>query len=81
MALKVGGKIHTLTFIRKEKTRLSLFANSLILYIENIKEQLDFSGGPVVRNLPANAEDPWPRNIPYAEGQLSLQATATELAC
>lgn len=38
LALKVGGKIHTLTFIRKEKTRLSLFANDLILYIENIKE-------------------------------------------
>jgi len=41
---------------------------------------LDFPGGPVVKNLPANAEDSWPRKIPYAEGQLSLHATATELA-
>ena len=37
----------------------------------------DFPGGPVVKNLPANAGDtaPWSRKIPHTTGQLSLWAT------
>ena len=40
----------------------------------------NFSGGPVVKNLPANAGghrfDPCSGKIPQASGQLSLHATA-----
>ena len=42
---------------------------------------LGFSGGSVVKNLPANAEarfDPWSGKIPHAVEQLSLCTTATE---
>ena len=44
---------------------------------------LDFSGGPVVKNLPSNARDmgsiPGQRTkIPHALGQLSPCATITE---
>ena len=44
----------------------------------------DFSGGPEVKNPPANAGDKWHRfdpcsgKIPHAEEQLSLHATTTE---
>ena len=43
----------------------------------------DFPGGPVVKNLPCNAEDAGlipglGTKIPHAAEQLSLQATATE---
>ena len=45
-----------------------------------------FPGGPVVKNLPCNAGDagsiPGQRTkIPHAAGQLSPQATTTELVC
>ena len=48
--------------------------------------KLDFPGGPVVKNLPANvgymASIPGPRKIPHATGQLvSLCAATTELIC
>ena len=51
--------------------------------IESSKvSQQDFPGGPVAKNLPANAGghgfDPWSRGIPHTSGQLSLHATATE---
>ena len=43
----------------------------------------DFPGGPVVKNLPSNAEDAgsipgWGTKIPYAAGQLSPHAATTE---
>jgi len=46
----------------------------------------DFSGDPEVKNLPCNAGDVssipgQATNIPQAEGQLSVQATATEPVC
>ena len=46
----------------------------------------DFPGGPVVKNLPSNAEDVGSipgrgTKIPHAVGQLSLHATTTELTC
>ena len=45
----------------------------------------DFPGGPVVKNLPANAEDmgsvpAWSRKIPHASEQLSPYTTTLE-AC
>ena len=43
---------------------------------------VDFPGGPVVKNLPANVGDhgfsPWSGKISHAAGQLSLCATRTE---
>ena len=47
------------------------------------KEVRDFSGGPVVKNPPSNAEDAGSipgqgTNIPRAEGQLSPHAATTE---
>ena len=42
---------------------------------------LDFPGGPVDKNLPADAGDrfdPWAEMIPHASGQLSLCAPAME---
>ena len=45
----------------------------------------DFSGGPVVKNPPANAGEhgfnSWSGRIPHAAEQLSSQATTTESAC
>ena len=35
-------------------------------------------GGSAVKNLPANAGDPWCRRIPHATGQLSPCTTTTE---
>ena len=45
----------------------------------------DFPGGPVVKTLPFNARDEGSipgqgTKIPHATGQLSLHATATEMA-
>ena len=45
----------------------------------------DFPGGPLVKNLPSNAENVGSipgqgTKIPHATAQLSLRATATELA-
>ena len=41
---------------------------------------MDFPGGPVVKNPPANAEDTQsiPGKIPHASGQLTQRATTTE---
>ena len=55
-------------------------------YNSTVKRQiLDFPGGPVVKNPPANAGDmgfdPWSRKFPHAMGQLSLEATTTEPMC
>ena len=49
----------------------------------NNKENWDFPGGPVVKNLPSNAGDVGlipgrGTKIPRAAGQLSPRATATE---
>ena len=46
----------------------------------------DFPGGPVVKNLPSNAEDMgsipgWGTKISHAAGQLSQHTTTTELTC
>ena len=45
---------------------------------------MDFPGGAVVKNPPANAGGhwfkPWSRKIPHAVEQLSPCATTTELA-
>ena len=45
---------------------------------------LDFPGGPVVKNPPANAGgqgfDPWSGKMPHAAEQLSPCATTTEPA-
>ena len=38
-------------------------------------------GSSVVKNLPANAGDPWSRRTPHATEQLSLCATAMSLCC
>ena len=53
----------------------------IISYIKN--QGWDFPGGPVVKNLPSNAEDEGSIpgrgiKIPYATGQLSPRATTTE---
>ena len=46
----------------------------------NLKKLLDFPGGRVVKNLPANAGfDTWSRNIPHATEKLSLWAAITEV--
>ena len=38
----------------------------------NVKNKQDFPGGPVVKNLPANArDDPWSWKIPNAARQLA----------
>ena len=44
------------------------------------QEKLDrgFPGGSVVKNLPANAGEPWSGKIPHAAEQLSPCATTTE---
>ena len=47
------------------------------------KVRRDFPGAPVVENLPCSAGDMgsipvWLSEIPYAEGQLSLQAATAE---
>ena len=50
------------------------------MYFFYLKAPLDFPGGPVVKNPLVNAEDTgfssW--SEPYARGQLSLWASATE---
>ena len=48
--------------------------------------QGDFLGGPVVKNLPCNAEDVgsipgWGTSIPHAVEQLSLHAATREFDC
>jgi len=44
---------------------------------------VDFPGGPVVKNPPANAGDtgfdPWSRKIPHAAGQQCPCTTTTEV--
>ena len=57
-----------------------------LLKFNNKKTNRDFPGGPVVKNPPHNAGDVGSipgqgTKIPHAEGQLSLHATTTELAC
>ena len=47
--------------------------------------QMDFPGGPVVKNPSSNAGDMgwipgWGTKLPYAQGQLSPHTTATEPA-
>ena len=55
---KRNKRIHT-----GKEVKLSLFADDMILYIENPKDatrkllELGFPGGAVVKNPPANAED------------------------
>ena len=45
---------------------------------------MDVPGGPVVKNLPANAGDtdliPWPGKIPHAAGQLGACTATTKPA-
>ena len=58
----------------------------LSLYSSKIDCLRDFSGGPVVKNLPYNAGDVGSTpsqgtKILHAVGQLSLHATTTELMC
>ena len=49
-----------------------------LLIIKKYKPR-DFSGGPVVKNLPANAGfNAWSRKTPHAAVQLSPRTTATE---
>ena len=51
------------------------------IYQAQEKESKDLPGGPVVKNLPANAGDTGSipsGNIPHAKGQLSLCAMVTE---
>ena len=51
----------------------------LILLIIKKHKPRDFSGGPVVKNLPANAGfNAWSRKTPHAAEQLSPQTTTTE---
>ena len=45
------------------------------------KVGLDFSGGPVVKNLPANAEDTGSGKILLATELLGPGATTTEPSC
>ena len=50
------------------------------------RNERDFPGGPVVKNMPYNAGDAGlipgqGTKIPHAAGQLSPSATTTELAC
>ena len=50
----------------------------LVLYFTLNDTLSDFPGGPVVKNLPANAGNnfhPWSRKIPHATGQLSPATT------
>ena len=53
-----------------------------ILKREILKCVVDFPGGPVIKNLPANCRghgfNPWPGKIPHAVEQLSLCATNPE---
>ena len=58
----------------------SLMKEKDTLKIDQVR---DFPGGPVVKNLPANAGDTGSSpglgtKIPHAVGQLSLRATTTE---
>ena len=52
---------------------------------DDFKMHMDFPGGAVVKNLPANAGEnafePWSGKIPHAAEQLSLCTTTTEPAC
>ena len=55
-------------------------------HLNNKSHLWDFSGGPVVKNLPSNAGDAGSipgrgTKIPHAAGQLSLCATTTEPLC
>ena len=62
------------------------FYSESICILESLSPQWDFPGGPVVRNLPANAGDMGlipglGAKIPHAERQLSPCAPTTEPTC
>ena len=58
------------------------FSTLIAKAYHDINSVVDFPGGPVVKNLPSNAEDvcsiPHPGIFPHAMGQLSWYATTTE---
>ena len=60
--------------------QMSFLSKNFKMYFFYLKAPLDFPGGPVVKNPLVNAEDTgfssW--SEPYARGQLSLWASATE---
>ena len=74
---------HKSTF---EQLTLPTFTCEMFLHL-HLKTGIcrDFPGGPVVKNLPSDAEDMGlipgqGTKIPHAAGQLSPHATTTELA-
>ena len=67
-----------------EKRGLNYKPTYMYMYIKKKKNaSLDFSSGPVVKNLPSNAENAgsifgWRAKIPHAEEQLIPHISTTE---
>ena len=72
--------------VRISQVRLATIRKSEWSHCVKTDQPWDFPGGPVVKNLPYNAEDAGSipgqgTKIPHAVRQLHPRATTTELVC